>query len=280
MSDDIGIAVAFLYGAIIGSFLNVCIYRLPRDLSIIKPGSHCPHCNTPLRGWDLIPLVSQVLLRGRCRYCKAPISWRYFGVELLTALCFAALYRVYVVQEGAWLTFISYALFSASLIAIFFIDLEHYIIPDQLNLFGLAVGVIADVVGLVTRQHSFIAVPVFGADWSLPVPPSVAGILVCGGIFYLIAAGGTVVFKKDAMGGGDIKLAGAIGAVLPLGHALLSFFIAVTVGSAIGIGLMALRRKEADSHLPFGPLMVAGVLVVMFFGQAMIEWYMRVTGLG
>ncbi|MCC6442310.1 MAG: prepilin peptidase [Armatimonadetes bacterium] len=279
MPEPIGIIIAFVYGAIVGSFLNVCIYRMPHDLSVAKPGSHCPHCQTPLRAWDLVPLLSQVALRAKCRYCKAPISWRYFGIEFLTALCFASLYWLYVLQEGSWLNFISYALFSAALVAIFFIDLEHYIIPDQLNLFGLGVGVAADIAGLALKEHSFAHLPVPGLEAQIPIPRSLIGLVICGGIFYLIAEAGTRIFKKEAMGGGDIKLAAAIGAVLPLGMALLSFFIAVTVGSVLGVGLMALRRKQADSQLPFGPMMVLGVFIVFYFGQGIIDWYLTVTGL-
>lgn len=275
MPEWLGIAIAFTYGIIVGSFLNVCIWRLPRDESLIRPGSHCPRCGKPLRPWDNVPLLSFLILRRRCRYCKAPITWRYFGVELLTGAYFVATYIVSGWTVGA----LVYALFGASLIAIFFIDLEHWIIPDQLSLFGILIGVARDGVGLVEKTRAPFTIPVPFTGWELPLPQSIAGILVCGGTFLAIAIISFYIFKKEGIGGGDIKLAAAVGANLALGPAMLSFFLAVALGSVIGIGLIAVGRKTRKDYVPFGPMMVAGALVSIFYGQALIEIWKNYAGL-
>lgn len=269
----LGVSIALIYGVVVGSFLNVCIWRLPRDESLVSPGSHCPKCNTLLRAWDLIPLFSFLIQRCKCRYCKTPISWRYFTVESLTGVFFALTY----LRFGWSLDTLVFALFGASLIATFLIDMEHYIIPDQLNLFGIGIGVARDVYGIVIGERDWHT-NIFGA--SIPIPQSVVGILVCGGIFLLIAVISYYIFKKEGIGGGDIKLAAAIGATIALGPSLLSFFIAVTLGSVIGVALMASNKKSRKDYLPFGPFMVVGAMVAMFYGRQLIDLYLNYVGLG
>jgi leader peptidase (prepilin peptidase) / N-methyltransferase len=279
-------AIAFVYGTVVGSFLNVCIWRMPRDESIISPPSHCPKCDKKLSAWENIPLLSFLIQGCKCRTCGERISWRYFGVELLTGAFFVALFARF-----HWnLEFFTFALFGSALIAAFFIDLEHWIIPDQLNLFGIAVGIAHDVAALILAKAGYsdmvmfkplitIAVPF--TNISFPMLQSVVGILVCGGIFYAIAVLGELAFKKEAMGGGDIKLAAAVGANLPVVLALVSFFVAVTLGSVVGVSwavTMRALRKEFKSYVPFGPMMVAGALVVMFFGNEMIRAYCAYLG--
>lgn len=275
MPDWLGTAIAFLYGIIVGSFLNVCIWRLPRDESLVHPGSHCPKCGKALRAWDNIPLLSFLILRCRCRYCKAPITWRYFGVELLTGAYFVATYVVFHWTVDA----LVYALFGASLIAIFFIDLEHWIIPDQLSLFGIAIGISRDAAGMVQRTREAFRIPIPFTGWELPLPQSIAGILACGGTFLAVAVISYYIFKKEGIGGGDIKLAAAVGANLALGPAMLSFFLAVALGSVIGIGLMVLGRKTRKDYVPFAPMMVAGALISMFYGHALIQMWRNYAGL-
>jgi leader peptidase (prepilin peptidase) / N-methyltransferase len=274
MPFSLSATIAFVYGTIVGSFLNVCIWRMPRDESIIRPPSHCPNCDGKLRAWELVPLFSFLLLGRKCCRCGTPISWRYFGVELLTGLFFLAL----IYHCGWTLEFFIYALFGSSLIAAFFIDLEHWIIPDQLTVFGIAVGVIGDVVGLVMGKRELAHLPIPFTHFSFPMLQSVLGMLVCGAIFYAIAVLGELAFKKEAMGGGDIKLAAAIGAVLlPMRFALLSFFLAVAMGSLIGICwmlVMRVMRREFKSYVPFGPMMVTGALTVIFFGPCIIDAYL------
>ena len=273
--------VVFVYGTIVGSFLNVCICRMPKDESVINPPSHCPKCNTRLRIPDLVPLFSFLILGRKCRYCGEPIGWRYFTVELITGLFLVALHMKYQLSVD----FFVFALFSAALIAVFFIDLDHWIIPDQLSVFGMVLGISRDILGLVTGEegHVLMRIPVPFTSIDVPMLWSVAGLLICGAIFYGIAIFGELAFKKEAMGGGDIKLAAAIGAVfcayltnsLGLGLALLSFFIAVFAGSVIGIGMKFIHRSgEKDNYLPFGPMMVIGVAVTMFLGKPIINAYM------
>ncbi|HUV03743.1 MAG TPA: prepilin peptidase [Armatimonadota bacterium] len=276
MPEWLGILIAFIYGTVVGSFLNVCIWRLPRDESLVKPGSHCPQCSAPLRAWDLVPLFSFLIQARRCRYCGAPISWRYFGVELLSGLYFALAYYWFGPRAGYphyWIVdFLAYALFGASLIAIFFIDLEHWIIPDQLSLFGIGIGLVRDGIGLAagSREPYWI--------WRIPVPQSIAGILACGGVFAAIAFVSYYVFKKEAMGGGDMKLAAAVGANLALGSAMLSFLLAVFLGSVIGIALIATGRKTRKDYVPFGPMMVAGAIVAIFYGNEIIRMWLGYWG--
>ena len=275
MPDWLGELIAFVYGTVVGSFLNVCIWRLPRDESLLRPGSHCPNCDRLLRAWDLVPLFSFLIQGRKCRYCGAPITWRYFGVELLTGLYFVATYYAF----GWGLDALTYALFGASLIAIFFIDLEHWIIPDQLSVFGILLGLARDGIGLIDGSRVAYHVPVPWTGWEMPLPHSVAGILVCGGVFYAIAVLSGWVFKKEGLGGGDIKLAAAVGAILPLGVALLSFFLAVALGSVIGVGLIVAKRKSRKDYVPFGPMLVAGALVAIFYGPRLIEIWRAYVGL-
>ena len=283
-------AIAFVYGTVVGSFLNVCIWRMPRDESIINPPSHCPNCDGKLRVWELVPLFSFLLLGRKCARCGAPISWRYFGIELLTGIFFVTLVWYY----GWRLEFFTFALFGSALIAAFFIDLEHWIIPDQLNIFGVAVGVAHDLAALFLIKAGYggavvirpvVNVPVPFTAITFPMLRSVIGILVCGAIFYAIAAGGERLFHRKleamdedtALGGGDIKLAAAIGANLSIGLALLSFFVAVALGSLIGgawILATRLMRREFKGFVPFGPMMVTGAFVVIFFGSRIIDAYM------
>jgi len=277
----LGTAIVFVYGTVVGSFLNVCICRMPNDESVIKPPSHCPKCGTRLKAVDLVPLISFLALGRKCRYCGAPIGWRYFIVELTTGLVFVALYAKYQFRPD----FFAFALFSAALIAVFFIDLDHWIIPDQLSIFGIGVGVVRDVYGLVVGEpgHSVLYVRIPFTAAHVPMLWSIAGLVICGAVFYAIAVLGELAFKKEAMGGGDIKLAAAVGAVfagsvttwLGIGLALLSFFVAVFVGSVIGIGMKIARRGERkESYLPFGPMMVIGVLVTVFLGNQIISAYL------
>ena len=258
-----------IYGLVVGSFLNVCIWRLPRDESLTKPGSHCPSCNTLLKAWDLVPLFSFLAQRCRCRYCGTKISWRYFGVELLTGVYFALTYW----RFGLSADFLVYALFGAALIAIFFIDIEHYIIPDQLSVFGIGIGVARDLIELGMGKRETISL------FSIPIPQSIIGILACGGAFLAIAIISWYIFKKEGIGGGDIKLAAAVGANLVVGQAFLSFFFAVFLGSVIGIALIALKIKSRKDYVPFGPMMVVGAFIAMFYGQNIIRMWLKLSGL-
>lgn len=244
-------AVVFgICGAVVGSFLNMAIWRLPRR----KPAegvfwtlnnprrSYCPKCHNPLSALDNIPLVSFLALGAKCRQCKEPIAWRYFCVEALTASCFLAI----LFHFGASSEAVGYCLFFASLLAALFIDLEHFIIPDELNTFALLVGIGHDMWAIV--EH----VPGHALVWGW-LPHSVLGAVICAAVFVFIQLLGFVLFRKESMGDGDVKLARAIGAMLPLSQALVSFLLAIAVGAVFGglmLGIAAIRaRGEAVAEI-------------------------------
>jgi leader peptidase (prepilin peptidase)/N-methyltransferase len=223
-------------------------------------------------------MLSFLAQRCKCRYCGEPVSWRYFTVELLTGVYFAFLY--YAIGYDL-LTFLALALFGAALIAIFFIDLDHWIIPDQLSVFGILIGVTHEVIGLALRREGYEAfrIPFPGLANGVPMLQSIMGMAVSGGIFLAIAVLSYYVFKKEGLGGGDVKLAAAIGANLALSHALLSFFLAVALGSIIGIGLIVVGSKTRKDYVPFGPMMVAGAMIAIFYGTQLIETWRSYVGL-
>lgn len=278
-----GSLIAFVYGTVVGSFLNVCIYRLPAEESIVKPPSHCPKCNKRLRGLDLIPLLSFLLLGRKCRYCGTPISWRYFAVELMTGLLFVGAY----LRCGYGIDFFVFALFISAMLVAFWTDVDQRIIPDQVVFFGLLVGLGGDIAHVIAGDAGRL-LPVMGLPIAI-LPRSLAGAVVCGGVFYLIAYISYFVFKpKDledeeeyegAMGGGDVNLAMAVGAVLGAQLALVSFFLAVIFGGVVGIVMIILRtlseRKGIPwrTQVPFGPYMVAGaVCVMLLYPQLVFLW--------
>ena len=272
MPADFGAVVMFLYGLVVGSFLNVLIYRMPREEPVTAPPSHCPNCDTRLRPRDLFPLFSFLLAGRRCRYCKEPISWRYFSVELLTGVLFAA---TVLMHRFTWDTVLECFLI-AVFIAIFFIDLDHYIIPDELNIAGVMIGISRDFLKLaLDPTWAWAQVPIPFTGTFFYAPRSIVGMIVCAGILYLIALIGTWIFKKDAMGMGDVKLAAAFGANLTLAGVLVAFFFAVGVGAVVGVLLMATRIRSREDMLPFGPFLVTGALVAMFWGDAIFNWYVN-----
>lgn len=280
-----GSAIAFVYGTIVGSFLNVCIYRLPEDQSVVTPPSHCPKCNTKLKGIDLIPLFSFLLLGRKCRYCKTPISWRYFTVELITGLLFVATYLRY----GYTIDFFPYVLFISALIIAFLVDLDHWIIPDQVSIAGIIFGLGKDIAHFVAGDARLVRIPLPFTEFKLPMIESVVGFVVCGGLFYLIAYVSYYVFRpknkedlaeyEGAMGGGDVKLAAATGAVLGAVPALVSFLIAVFLGTVVGIALIIIKARSEKkgipwrTEVPFGPYMVLGSLaVILAYPQLQQIW--------
>lgn len=242
-----------LLGACVGSFLNVCIYRLPRGDSIIFPPSHCPQCGKRIRPYDNIPLLSFLFLRGRCRFCRKRITPRYFIVELLTALIFGSLY----LRFGISGEFFVYLFLCSSLVAVAFIDFENQIIPDKITYPGIVLGLLLNARGL---PHSFERLRL-----------SLLGIVLGGGLLYLIA-----LASRGNMGGGDIKLGAMLGAFLGWRYALLSLFGAFLFGSLVGIALIILKMKTRKDYIPFGPYMVAGAIVSIFWGERIIDWYKNI----
>ena len=252
--------VVFVFGAIAGSFFNVCIVRMPQEKSVVWPGSHCPHCKAQIRWYDNIPFFSYIFLRGRCRDCHKVISFRYFAVEFLTAVSFLYFY----LHFGLTPILIPYLVFLGGLIVATFIDLEHRIIPDEISLGGIVVGVIFSC--LIPELHKdFIGTPTH--LWS--ALRSLLGVLIGGGSIYLMGMLGDIVFKKESMGGGDVKFLAMVGAFLGWQLALLTFFIAPLFGAVFGI-IVKIRTKE--SVIPYGPFLALGAVISLFWGQAIIDW--------
>ncbi len=241
-----------LVGALIGSFLNVCIYRLPRHESIVWPGSHCPSCSRPIAWYDNIPLVSYLFLLGRCRHCKAPIPFRYPVVEALNVLGYVGLLWFFGPSWPA----VAYGLLYSALLVVAGTDLSHKIIPNVVTLPGIVVGLISAATIL-----------------PLGLVNGLIGILVGGGVLWVLAWASPYVFGKEGMGGGDIKLLAMIGAFLGWKPALMAIMVGSFLGSLVGITLIAARVIKREDYIPFGPFLVCGAVVALFFGESLLEWY-------
>ncbi len=244
--------LAFVLGCCIGSFLNVVVYRLPAGKSLVTPGSQCPRCGHPIAFYDNIPVLSYFILRGKCRACKAPFSGRYALVEALCGLFALMLFRRYGIHPQLFIEL----LFVYGLVAIAFIDLDTYLIPDVLSLSGVVLGF---VLSFFTPR----------LDWI----DSLLGILLGGGLFYALAVGYQAVRHQDGLGGGDIKLLGMIGAFLGVSGVLLTIAIASIVGAVVGIIVMKRQKTGLAAMVPFGPFLSLGALVYLFWGQSLIDWY-------
>lgn len=256
MSPTLLIIALFIFGTIIGSFLNVCIVRMPQGSSIVFPGSHCPNCGYTIRFYDNIPLVSYILLAGRCRSCKTPISMRYFLVELLMGLLVTVLFFHF----GFSLAFTLCLVFTAALVVITFIDLQHQIIPDRISLPGIPLGFLCS----------------FFLPWNTWLD-SLLGILVGGGVLYAFALGYYLLTKKEGMGGGDIKMLAMIGAFLGWKGALATLILASVAGSLIGILLIILKGKNFKYAVPFGPFLALGAFCALLYGERLISWYCSIA---
>jgi leader peptidase (prepilin peptidase)/N-methyltransferase len=248
----------FVFGALVGSFLNVCIHRLPSGESVAFPASHCPHCQTAIKPYDNIPVLSYLILRGRCRHCQASISRRYPLVEMLGGLAAVGAVTGFGLSAQALLVLA----FLDALIVITFIDLDHQIIPDAISLPGIFVG--------------FAAALLFGApSWR----ESLGGIVLGGGLLWAVAEGYARLTGREGMGGGDIKLLAMIGAFLGWRAVPITLLIASLVGTAIGVSIMLVRGRDTKMAIPFGPFLAAGAVCALFWGDALIKWYMDVSGL-
>ncbi len=252
MSPTLLVIALFIFGTIIGSFLNVCIVRIPNRASIVFPGSQCPNCGYSIRFYDNIPLVSYILLGGRCRSCKTAISIRYFLVELLMGLLTALLSFYF----GFSLVFILCLVFTAALVVITCIDLQHQIIPDCISLPGIPLGFLCS----------------FFLPWITWID-SLLGILIGGGVLYVFALGYYLLKKKEGMGGGDIKMLAMIGAFLGWQGALATLILASIAGSLIGILLIVVKGKNFKYAVPFGPFLALGAFCALLYGEPLINWY-------
>jgi leader peptidase (prepilin peptidase)/N-methyltransferase len=241
-----------VFGALIGSFLNVCIYRLPRHESVAWPGSHCPKCSHPLAWYDNIPLVSYLILARRCRYCAVDISFRYPLVEMLNALGYMGLLWFF---GPSWAT-VAYGVLYSALLIVAGTDLSHKIIPNAVTFPGIVVGLISAATIL-----------------PLGLLDGLLGVLVGGGILWFLAWASPYLFGKEGMGGGDIKLLAMIGAFMGWKSALMTIMVGSFLGSIVGITLITAQVIKREDYIPFGPFLVCGALVALFFGPSILGWY-------
>ena len=243
--------VVTVFGLLIGSFLNAVIHRVPRKQSLVSPGSRCPNCGYALRWYDNIPVLSYLMLGGRCRKCRQPISIRYPIVELITAAVFVAHYFVF-----GWTPLLAVRLaFAASLVALFAIDLEHHLLPDVITLPGIVVGLVASVF----------------------LPPGVVdaliGMLIGGGVLWAIGEAYFRYSGEEGMGGGDVKMLAMIGAFLGWKLVLVTLVLSSVAGSVLGLTIIAIKRGGMKYALPFGTFLALGALAASLIGDRIVTWY-------
>ncbi|RJP27963.1 MAG: prepilin peptidase [Candidatus Omnitrophota bacterium] len=266
--EIITVIILFIMGSIVGSFLNVCIHRMPLNESVVWPRSHCPNCKKKIQGYDNIPFISYILLGGKCRFCKKPISLRYVIVELVTALMFVVLFAKY----GLSYEFFVYIVFVSGLIVATFIDIKHRIIPDEVSVGGLIVGLVLFAVrGIEIKPLSY------NYQYALD---SFLGILIGGGTIYLTGALFDLVYFKllkrppiqgetESMGGGDIKLLAMIGAFVGWKAALVTFLIAPFLGLTVGLVNLVSRK---DHTIPYGPFLSLAAIIALFWQDKIISF--------
>lgn len=268
-------SLAFCVGACLGSFLNVCIYRIPLEQSVITPRSHCPQCNTLIAWYDNIPILSWLLLRARCRHCGCAISARYITVETLTAVLFLLVWLKFGMPDTGrvlGLTPITdlrlvpvYWLLVFGLLLGTFVDIDHMIIPDRVSLGGIVLGLgLSVLVPSLHREQT--ALGGLGAAF--------LGAVAGSGLLWLTAVLGKLIFRKDAMGMGDVKLLGAIGAFLGWVSVLFTVMISSFIGAIVGISLVLSRRKEMQSRIPYGPYLALAALFWMLWGPTLWTAYL------
>jgi len=253
--------IFFMFGLCIGSFLNVCIYRLPESKSVVQPRSMCPKCGYMIRFYDNIPILSYICLKGKCRQCKVPISPRYPLVELMSGL-FA---MCTVFRFGLTLESLVYYTFIITLIVITYIDIDHQIIPDMISLPGIPIFFLAS-----------LALP------DMTVTDSLLGLLAGGGSLYLVAWGYSLLTGKEGMGGGDIKLLAMMGVLIGWRGVFFTIFAASLTGTLVGTAVMLASGKgfKGKSRIPFGPFLSIGAIAYIFIGDILIYWYWDLLKIG
>lgn len=251
--DGLVVTVAVLFGLIIGSFLNVCIYRLPRRESIAFPPSHCPSCGAHIRPWDNVPVLAWLWLGGRCRDCHAPISWRYPLVEAANGVAYGLIVARYGVSWEA----LAVAVFVSALLVITLIDLDYQIIPDRISLPGIPLAWLA-------------AVGLGSLTWLDATLGAVLPAALFLAVFFL---------SRGGMGLGDVKLVAMIGAFVGWQLALLTILAAAISGSLVGVAMMVFQGKGRKTAVPFGPFLSLGAVVSLAWGQQILRWYLTLGGL-
>ncbi len=254
--------VVFVFGAVIGSFLNVCIHRMPKDESIVSPGSHCPHCGKAVRPLDNIPLISFLILGGKCRACSAPISPRYFAVELANAFSWLCLLKIY----GLSPFFYAGAVLFSILLAVTVTDLETGLIPDKLTFPGMLTGLAMSAVWPVLQGQNI---------WYLGLAHSALGLLAGGGILLAVGFLGNLIFKKESMGGGDIKLLAMMGSMMGFEKVLLIFFLSPFLGLPVALYMRWFRKQET---IPFGPYLAMAGVCSFLYGNYLIPAILKIYG--
>lgn len=245
----------FILGTIFGSFFNVCIYRIPKNKSIANPPSTCTTCNTRLKPIDLIPILSYIISDKKCRYCKKEISPRYAVVEFLTGILFILVYNVHLIS----IEIIYYLILVSVLVIITFIDIDYYIIPDGIIIFGLVTALVLNFIGI-----------------GIPLKESFIGFIMCGGGMLILIHIIKLIVKKEVMGGGDIKLFAMIGIFLGIKGGLLTIILSVYIGAIYGLGTILyskLNNKECNSIIPYGPFISIGAIIALLYGNNILNWY-------
>lgn len=262
--------VVFMFGACLGSFLNVCIYRIPAELSVVKPRSRCPKCMTNLAWKDNIPIFGWLFLGGECRYCKAPISVRYPSIELLTAILFVLIWLRFPYE----LVLAPYWLLTFGLVLGSFVDIDEMWLPDRCTIGGMIIGPII----------SFLIPSMHGVEGHIAgLIQSLIGMAFGFGLLWSVGFFGKLILKKDAMGFGDVKLMGALGAFLGLESIVFIVFVSSLLGSIIGVTFIATGKKELQSKIPFGPYIALAAIIWVLGGSALwdayAEWIAGPSGL-
>lgn len=260
----VALILAGVLGLCVGSFLNVVIYRLPNGMNLAKPASHCPKCKNEIKWYDNIPVLSYIILRGKCRHCKTHITFRYTLVELLNACLWVASVALFW-PDGLYAGGnVAYAILScivcSVLICMFFIDLEHMIIPDslQLVLLGCAIGMIF-------------------CDWDYDNTWLVKlfGLFCCAGFFFIVHYASLIIFKKEALGGGDVKLFSILGLLLGFTNAILTIIIACITASIVLLSVKNAKNHKKNKEYPFAPFIVIGAIISLFFGYYIVQGYLE-----
>ena len=265
-------------GLKIGSFLNVCIFRIPRQQSIVTPRSFCTRCGQALKPYDNIPLISFLLLRGKCRSCKGTISWQYPVVEALTTAVYWGTFAGYGLQ---WKTAVLLVFFSA-LIVLVFIDLNHRLLPDVITLPGIALGIVLSLaVGIEDEAGTALVrlagLPDSSGRWGW-LASSLLGAFVCGGFLWLVGAVYFKLKKVEGLGGGDLKLMGMVGAFLGVKLGLLTIMLGSVLGALIGLAYIKATGKDYRYPLPFGSFLGIAAIGTALWGQQLVSWYLGITG--
>lgn len=258
MSNLVVLIFVFWFGMCIGSFMNVCIYRLPIAKSIADPPrSVCPNCNSMIKFYDNIPILSYLWLKGRCRHCNTPIFFRYPLVEAISGLGALSIFLAF----GLTLQGLVYFIFITSLLIITFIDIDHKIIPNVITIPGIPIGLLLA-----------LGLP------AVTLVDSILGLLAGGGSLFIVAWGYSLVTGKEGMGGGDIKLLAMIGTIVGWKGVFFTIFVASAVGMVVGGAVMLVKGKNMKYAVPFGPFLSIGAITYIFFGQEIIYWYFNLLG--